>query len=106
MSETPITFKNKAEALAFFREAVAEERKAASAHPDTPLHNLVDSFLAGRGKEVEHSPFHAPVAIGDEDDGRGQFITKWDVEALGPAPTEADGFTADQLRAIQSGPVG
>jgi len=70
-------------------------------HPDSPLHILVDDFLDKRGIDIEHGPFNVPVSIGDERDGRGQFITKWDEAVLGAPPTTADGFTADQLRRIK-----
>lgn len=68
-------------------------------HPDSPLHILIDGFLEKRGIEIEHGPFNVPVSIGDERDGRGQFITRWDDTVLGAWPSEVDGFTSDQLRA-------
>ena len=70
-------------------------------HPESPLHIKVDDLLDSRGIEIAHGPFNVPVSIGDENDGRGQFITKWDEAVLGPRPTVQDGFTADQLRRIR-----
>jgi hypothetical protein len=87
-----------------YPNAALDDRPYSSKHPSSPLHDKVDRFLADQYTFVVHRLLDCPIAIGDQNDGRGQFITKWDVSELGPAPTAADGFTADELRHIEGRP--
>jgi hypothetical protein len=61
------------------------------------LQQNIDSLLAKRGKTANNYIPGGPVSMGDASDGRGPFITHWDV-SLDPWPTTDDGITPHQLR--------
>jgi len=62
----------------------------------------ISQLLQSRGKEMILGPTigfrGCNVILADSMDGRGIWIAQWDTAALGDWPTEADGFSADQLR--------
>jgi hypothetical protein len=63
-----------------------------------PLQDRIEAFLAKHGRKATYYPHDdATVQMADSSDGRGSFISYWD-RSMGAWPTEADGFTADQLR--------
>lgn len=63
------------------------------------LMDKIIGLAATRGKRLVLNPFRPNVAVVDPSDALGPFITVWSVAELGPVPTLADGFTADELRA-------
>lgn len=62
------------------------------------LLDKIRGLAAVRGARLVLHPFAGNVVMVDNSDGRGPFITVWSVAELGPVPTLADGFTADELR--------
>jgi hypothetical protein len=64
-----------------------------------PLLDKINEFLSRNGKTAELSRHEGLVQIGDENNGKGPFITYWD-SSLGawPEPTTSSGFSANQLR--------
>ncbi len=64
-----------------------------------PLQDAITAFLAKKGKTVKYGPDSA-VMMGDESNGRGPFITRWDAIVLGPWPNVPDGFTPHQIHRL------
>lgn len=62
------------------------------------LREKVEALAAARGKRLVIGPFVFNVLMRDQSDGRGPYISSWSTAELGPVPTQADGFTADELR--------
>lgn len=62
------------------------------------LMDKIRGLAAARGTRLVLNPFQPNIAAVDNSDGRGPFITVWSVAELGPVPTLADGFTAEELR--------
>ena len=62
----------------------------------------LSEFLRSKGKELvlgfSIGVQNCNVILADSLDGRGIWIAQWDTGSLGDWPTEADGFSADQLR--------
>lgn len=59
-------------------------------------------FLADRSKIPVYGPSIGAggcnVITADDADDRGLYIMQWDAATLGDWPTEADGFSAHQLK--------
>lgn len=63
------------------------------------LIDKVQALAAARGRRLVFSTTAFNCAMRDEGDGLGPYISAWSVVELGPVPTLADGFTANELRA-------
>jgi len=62
---------------------------------------LIDKIIAlaaVRGKRIKAGPSGSNFEVRDDSDGAGPYITVWSEIELGPLPTLADGFTAEELR--------
>jgi len=65
----------------------------------SPLQASINGFLAKRGKAANYTSLPGMnIVIRDDKDDTGPYISRWDITALGPWPTVADGFTRLQLR--------
>lgn len=65
------------------------------------IRGKIDGVLRSRGHDVRKPHFNADdntYCLRDDNDGRGPYIWHWGAN-LGPKPTEADGFTASEVRA-------
>jgi hypothetical protein len=63
------------------------------------LMDKIVTLTASRGKRLVLGPDVYNCEVHDDSDGLDPYITAWSVVELGPVPTQADGFTADELRA-------
>jgi hypothetical protein len=63
------------------------------------LSDKIVSLTTARGKHLVLGAAAFNCEMRDDSDGRGPYITAWSVAELGAVPTQADGFTADELRA-------
>jgi hypothetical protein len=63
------------------------------------LMDKIVTLTASRGKRLVLGSDVFNCAMRDDSDALGPYITAWSVAELGPVPTQADGFTADELRA-------